>query len=103
MPSRGAKLLYLVGASVLGTPGSPGYTKPVGAVGYWTDCWPGISATILFWASYQGVLNSHRNPKFRVRLDLTRKESCANSPPYLLRPSSTCGLDCEYDDGAPSK
>ena len=48
MPRRGAKLLYLVGASVLGIPGSPGYTKPFGAVGYRTDCKPGTSATILF-------------------------------------------------------
>src|SRR6266478_5857351 len=101
MPTRGAKLLYLVGASVFGIPGSPGYTKPFGAVGYCTDCRPGTSATILFWVSYHGVLNSHRTPKFRVRLERILNESCAKSPPYRLLPSRTCGLFCAYDDGAP--
>src|SRR3984893_7178767 len=75
-PNRGAKLLYLVGASVFGIPASPGYTKPVGALGYWVDCKPGTSATILFCVSYHGVLYSQRNPKLRVRLERSRIESC---------------------------
>ena len=75
-PKRGAKLLYLVGASVFGIPASPGYTKPVGAPGYCVDCWPGTSATILFCVSYHGVLYSQRNPKLRVRFERSRMESC---------------------------
>src|SRR5215510_14399766 len=75
IPRRGAKLLYRVGARVLGIPASPGYKRPVGAVGYWVDCWPGTIVTILSCVSYHGWLNSQRKPTFTVRLDLTRIES----------------------------
>ena len=43
-PTRGAKLSYLVGASVLGIPLSPGNSQPVGASGKIVDCWPALNA-----------------------------------------------------------
>src|SRR5580693_10522010 len=80
-PSRGAKLLYLVGASVLGIPGSPGNTRPVGASGNSVDCSPGTQVWIFPCQSYQGILTSQRRPRFRVRLGFTFQESWANAPP----------------------
>src|ERR1700719_3580862 len=76
-PTRGAKSLYRVGARVRGTPGSPGTTQPFGAVGNCVDCSPGTIVSILSWVSYQGWFTSHRRPKLKVRLGVTRNESCA--------------------------
>src|SRR5438270_12195902 len=80
-PNRGPKLLYLVGASVFGIPGSPGNTRPVGEPGKTVDCSPGTKACSLPWVSYQGMLTSQRRPRLRVRLGLTFQVSCANAPP----------------------
>src|SRR6185312_2499439 len=70
-PARGAKLLYRVGASVLGIPGSPGTTQPFGAVGNTVDCRPGTMVSILPCVSYQGMLTSQRRPRLKVKLGLT--------------------------------
>src|SRR5271170_5107461 len=80
-PSRGPKLLYRVGASVLGIPGSPGNTKPVGASGNTVDCSPATQVWIFPCQSYQGMLTSQRRPRFRVRFDFTFQESWAKAPP----------------------
>src|SRR5208282_4230708 len=80
-PMRGPKLLYLVGASVLGIPGSPGYTSPVGEFGKTVDCSPLTQVWILPWVSYQGMLTSQRRPKFSVRSGVAFHESCAYAPP----------------------
>jgi hypothetical protein len=61
-PRRGENALYLVGARVLGTPGSPGTSQPSGAPGKTTDCSPGIMVSVLFCVSYQGMLISYRKP-----------------------------------------
>src|SRR5258708_17360277 len=74
-PTRGPKSLYLVGVSVLGTPGSPGYTKPLGDKGKSTDCSPGMIDWILPCVSYHGVLYSQRRPRFNVRFGFTFQES----------------------------
>src|SRR5262245_45088245 len=71
MPTRGAKLLYRVGASVLGMPGSPGTTQPRGAVGNCVDCRPGTMVSILPCVSYQGMLTSQRRPRFNVTFGFT--------------------------------
>src|SRR6266545_4575086 len=75
-PTRGATLFHRVGARPRGTPGSPGTTQPLGAVGNCTDCRPGTMVSILSCVSYQGWLTSQRSPKFKVRPGLTRTESC---------------------------
>src|SRR5882757_2803176 len=80
-PSRGPMLLYFVGASVLGIPGSPGNTRPAGASGNSVDVWPGLKVCIFPWVSYHGMLTSQRTPRFSVRFDLTFQESCAKAPP----------------------
>src|SRR6476660_9817715 len=90
MPMRGAKLLYRVGASVFGIPGSPGNTHPLGDFGKSTDCSPGFHVSIFPCVSYHGMLTSQRRPKFKVRLDLAFQESCTNAPPYRVRESSNC-------------
>src|SRR5260370_32517990 len=76
-PRRGPKLLYLVDARVLGTPGSPGKTRPLGEPGNTVDCCPGMKVWILPWVSYQGVLTSQRRPIFNVRLGVAFHESWA--------------------------
>src|SRR5438270_13148072 len=81
IPARGAKLLYRVGASVLGIPGSPGTTQPLGAVGKTTDCSPGTMVSIFPCVSYHGMLTSHRRPRFTVRLGFTLYASWINNPP----------------------
>src|SRR5258708_7326378 len=80
-PTRGPKLLYRVGAKVLGIPGSPGTTQPRGAVGNCVDCKPGTMVSILPCVSYQGMLTSQRRPKFKVKLGRIRNESWAKAPP----------------------
>src|ERR1700729_1059173 len=80
-PNRGPKLLYLVGASVLGMPGSPGNTKPEGASGKTVDCSPGAKVWIFPWVSYHGMLTSQRKPRLSVRFDFTFQESWAKAPP----------------------
>src|SRR5271165_5969444 len=89
-PRRGPKLLYFVGASVLGMPASPGNTNPVGESGNTVDCRPGTQAWIFPCVSYHGMLTSQRSPRFSVRLGLTFHESCTNAPPYFVRESNTC-------------
>src|SRR5436189_5107840 len=81
MPRLGEKLLYRVGASVLGIPGSPGTTHPSGAVGNCVDCKPGTMVSILPCVSYHGMLTSQRTPRLRVRFGLTLKVSSAKAPP----------------------
>src|SRR5215469_15866972 len=83
-PMRGPKLLYRVGARVLGIPGSPGKTQPRGDKGKSTDCSPGFQVSILPWVSYQGMLTSQRRPRFKVKLDFAFQESCTNAPPYRV-------------------
>src|SRR5215467_8047012 len=80
-PIRGPKLLYRVGASVLGMPGSPGYTSPWGESGNTVDCSPLTQVWILPWVSYQGMLASQRSPRFSVKSGFTFQESCAYAPP----------------------
>src|SRR5258707_15884250 len=80
-PNRGPKLLYFVGARVLGMPGSPGNTRPVGASGNTVDCCPGLKVCIFPCVSYHGMLASQRNPRFSVRFDFTFQESWAKAPP----------------------
>src|SRR6185312_8104359 len=92
MPMRGAKLLYRVGASVLGMPGSPGTTQPKGAVGNCVDCNPGTMVSILPCVSYQGMLTSQRKPRFKVKFGFTFQESCTYAPPYCVRESRNCWL-----------
>src|ERR1700730_15769117 len=70
-PRRGAMLLYRVGASVLGMPGSPGTTQPNGAVGNCVDCRPGTMVSILPCLSYHGMLTSQRTQCFRVKCGLS--------------------------------
>src|ERR1700677_5191551 len=74
-PILGAKLVYLVGPSVRGIPGSPGTTNPRGAPGKACDCSPRTTVSSLFWVSYQGVDASQRRPKFSVRLREARQLS----------------------------
>src|ERR1700683_5403218 len=74
-PRRGPKLSYRVGASVLGMPGSPGYTRPWGDKGKTVDCSPLTHVWIFPWVSYQGMLASQRRPKFTVRLGVAFHES----------------------------
>ena len=62
MPIRGAKVLYRFGAWLLETPGSPGNTNPVGALGNSIDCSPGIRFVIIPFFSAQGFGTSQRNP-----------------------------------------
>src|SRR6201993_5008311 len=80
-PNRGPKLLYFVGASVLGMPGSPGNTRPAGEPGKTTDCFPGTQVWILPCVSYQGMLTSQRKPRFTVRLGVAFQVSWAYAPP----------------------
>src|SRR5260370_33909947 len=72
---RGPKLLYRVGASVLGMPASSGNTNPSGASGNTVDCCPGTQLWIFPCQSYQGMLTSQRRPRLRVRLGFTFQES----------------------------
>src|SRR5579862_154719 len=74
-PRRGPKLSYRVGASVLGMPGSPGNTRPVGEPGNTVDCSPLTQVWILPCVSYQGMLTSQRSPMFSVRLGVAFHES----------------------------
>ena len=66
----------------------------MGAVGNWVDCKPGTIVSILSCVSYQGMLTSQRNPRFRVKLGFTRQESWAYAPPYRVRESRNCMLHC---------
>src|SRR5579871_2468782 len=75
-PKRGPKLLYLVGASVLGMPLSPGYTRPCGESGKTVDCCPLTQVWIFPCVSYQGMLTSQRRPALIVRLGVAFQESC---------------------------
>ena len=61
-PTRGAKLLRLTGARLLGMPGSPGKTHPVGEPGNTLDCSPGTRVSSCPCASYHGEVTSQRNP-----------------------------------------
>src|SRR5579864_5969080 len=80
-PTRGPKLLYFVGESVLGTPGSPGNSKPAGESGKTVDCSPGTKVWIFPCVSYHGMLTSQRNPRLSVRLGFIFQVSCTNAPP----------------------
>src|SRR6516225_8773752 len=80
-PSRGPKLSYLVGASVLGMPASPGNTNASGASGNTVDCCPGTQVWIFPCQSYQGMLTSQRKPRLSVRLGVTFQESWTKAPP----------------------
>ena len=70
-----SEVVVVRGSKVVGMPGSPGTTQPVGAVGNWVDCKPGTMVSILPWVSYQGMLTSQRTPRFSVRFGFTFQES----------------------------
>src|SRR5437879_12962106 len=69
-PTRGAKLLCLTGARLLGMPGSPGNTHPVGEPGNTLDCRPGTRVSSCLCASYHGEVTYQRDPSFNVRMGL---------------------------------
>src|SRR2546430_13153864 len=92
MPSLGEKLLYRVGASVLGIPGSPGTTHPSGAVGNCVDCKPGTMVSILPCVSYHGMRSEEHTSELQsqsnlvCRLLLEKKKYAV--PAYVSRTRS---------------
>src|SRR5208283_1975668 len=66
-PDRGARWAKLSCAMPRGTPGSPGYTKPVGIWGWTIECCPGTKAAWRLSGSVGGVWISQRKPRLSVR------------------------------------
>src|SRR5579863_1597986 len=101
IPMRGPKLLYWVGEIVLGTPGSPGTTLPVGESGNFTDCSPGTGVVSRPKRSLQGRATSQRKPRFTVRFGFAFQLSWTKSPRYRVRLSNNWIEHCTNWPGAP--
>src|SRR5215472_4634005 len=76
-PKRGAQSFLSGKFAPLGAPGSPGNTRPVGALTNRCDCWPGIIENDLPCVSSLGDVYSYRTPRFTVSRLLTCHSSCA--------------------------
>src|SRR5215469_17738114 len=84
-PTLGANAVFCVGIKPAGTPGSPGYSNPAGAVGNTFDCAPGTKRFCRLCISVYGNGRSYRSPKFKVSRELTLYNLlgfCADGKPH---------------------
>src|SRR5258708_32494879 len=74
--SRGEMIGMSLGVPLDGTPWSPGYTRPNGALGYSVLCTPGSNTGMRPLVGLKAKNGSQRAPMLRVKFGLRRIVSC---------------------------
>src|SRR5579859_780097 len=75
-PNRGAKSVFLGKLAPVGAPGSPGNSRPAGALGNFVEWAPGTTEKVRPKVSDLGVLYSYRKPRVNTRRLVTCHSSC---------------------------